>query len=367
MEGFPVSAEFKNSFDFSSKVKAKYYSTAELAKKTGTSRQVISAIINEKWREKRISRATYERIKEAMDELGFVPDRTATSLKKVSRKKVGLLCHGPLYSHTLSAIEKLNHHFLEQEIPVEIHISSEGGLADGIRDLMGQRVESLIILLSPMTRNFGEVDLRNPSLFKLLRVVPSIIYNFPFGIHEKSLEEKIIKGGTHLIGFSKEKAYTQFFKSFSMPSQTRILMDDKIFSLFKAGTLISKVCENFERLDTYPNPQAEKLSQNAFLLGENLANQLLSCIQEHKYDFILTSSDRIAQGMAKILGESGFSIPQDINLLGFDKINALPYFKYSLPTIEVPIQLMIDELLAALSKQTETGNLFRVEANLITF
>ena len=57
-------------------IKAKYYSTSELAKKTGTSRQVISAIINEKWKEKRISQATYDRIKEAMDELGFVPDRS---------------------------------------------------------------------------------------------------------------------------------------------------------------------------------------------------------------------------------------------------------------------------------------------------
>ena len=67
-------------------------------------------------------------------------------LKKDRRKKVGVLCHGPLYSHILTAIEKLNHHFLElQHISVEMNMSSEG-LADGFRDLMGQRVESIIIL-----------------------------------------------------------------------------------------------------------------------------------------------------------------------------------------------------------------------------
>ena len=81
---------------------------------------------------------------------------------------MGLLCHGPLYSHILTAIEKLNHHFLDQGIPVEMHISAEGGLAEGLRDLMGQRVESLIVLLSPMTRNFCEVDLKNPSILKLI-------------------------------------------------------------------------------------------------------------------------------------------------------------------------------------------------------
>jgi hypothetical protein len=36
-----------------------------------------------------------------------------------------------------------------------------------------------------------------------------------------------------------------------------------------------------------------------------------------------------------------------------------------LPTIEVPIQPMINELLATLKKQKWKGNAFRVEANLI--
>ena len=92
-------------------MKPKYYSTAELAEENWYFPAGYFSIINEKWKEKRISQATYERIKKAMDDLGFVPDRTATSLKKDSRKKVGLLCHGPLYSHILTAIEKLNHHF----------------------------------------------------------------------------------------------------------------------------------------------------------------------------------------------------------------------------------------------------------------
>ena len=103
----------------------------------------------------------------------------------------------------------------------------------------------------------------------------------------------------------------------------------------------------------------------SFLIGEKLAHLLLPRIQEHRYDFILTSSDRIAQGMAVVLDDAGLTIPQDINLLGFDKINSLPYFKHNLPTIEVPVQRMINELLDTLKKQKWKGNAFRVEANLI--
>ena len=73
----------------------------------------------------------------------------------------------------------------------------------------------------------------------------------------------------------------------------------------------------------------------------------------------------IDQGIAVILNEAGFSIPKNINILGFDRINSLPYFKYSLPTIEVPIEAMISELLSALKKQSWEGNSFMVEAKLI--
>ena len=54
-----------------------------------------SCISNHKRKSKR-ELATYERITKAMDELGFVPDRTAISLRKENRNTVGPLCHGPL-------------------------------------------------------------------------------------------------------------------------------------------------------------------------------------------------------------------------------------------------------------------------------
>ena len=127
-----------------------------------------------------------------MDDLGFVPDRTAISLKR-SKKKSGSPMSRASYSHILTAIEKLNHHFLEQHISVEMNMSSEGGLADGFRDLMGQRVESIIILLSPMTLNFEKWIERSNS-FKSYSCVPCIIYNFPFGVHDQSLEDELLEG-----------------------------------------------------------------------------------------------------------------------------------------------------------------------------
>ena len=71
--------------------------------------------------------------------------------------------------------------------------------------------------------------------------------------------------------------------------------------------------------------------------------------------------------MATVLDEAGLKIPKDINLLGFDKINSLPYFKHSLPTIEVPIQSMIDALLGTLAKTPSSGSAIKVEAKFVNF
>ena len=126
-----------------------------MAKKTGTSRQVISAILNDSWREKRISQATYERISEAMDEIGYVPDRTAISLRKKKKEPPWVFFAMVLSIPTpLVALEKLNHYFLVEN-RWKYRSVPRGGLTEAIRTMMGDQVESIIILLSPILEDFG--------------------------------------------------------------------------------------------------------------------------------------------------------------------------------------------------------------------
>ena len=74
-------------------------------------------------------------------------------------------------------------------------------------------MESLIILISPMLENFGIRDLKDVNLHKLLRAVPHLIYNFPFDVHEKWIEDKYLEIGSHLIGFSRKQAYLPFWST----------------------------------------------------------------------------------------------------------------------------------------------------------
>lgn len=345
-------------------MKAKYYSTSELAEKTGTSRQVVSAIINENWKQKRISQATYDRITKEMDELGFVPDRTAISLRKVNRNTVGLLCHGPLYSHTLVALEKLNHYFLQSKKSVEMHVSSAGGLTEAIREMMGHRVESIIIFLSPMLENFGEEDLKDKSLHRLLRVVPNFIYNFPFEVHDEDVENQFLNGCSQLIGFSRMQAYLPFLKHLLKKGSNGILIDEKISGLFKPGTKIHDLYSRLDQVETYPNPQSGNLDDNPFQLGEKLAEELLPSIRRDSFDHVVTFSDGIAQGVAVSLNRLGVRVPQDIEVLGFDRIDSIEYLKHPISTIEVPVKEMTGKLIEVLEDRSSDNSSHRLSAKL---
>ena len=327
-------------------MKAKYYSTSDLAKKTGTSRQVISAIINENWKEKRISQATYDRISKEMHEIGFVPNRTAISLKKNKQERIGILCHGPLYSHTSTALEKLNHYFLSSEKSVEIHMSKEGELCKSVKEMMGHRVESIIIILSPMLPNFGELDLREKSLTPFLTAVPHFFYNFPFHVHSPKVAQNLLQCGGHLIGFSRPDAYVPFINYLLKKEQGSLLIDQKIHSFIKKSSKTKKLLSKLKKVTTYPNPQGGKLRENPFLLGRRLAHELLPQIKDSNFDYLVTFSDGIAQGVAQYLDEQGIAIPGDLQVLGFDKIDSIEFLKLPTCTIEVPVNEMIEKLIS---------------------
>ena len=97
---------------------------------------------------------------------------------------------------------------------------------------------------------------------------------------------------------------------------------------------------------TYPNPQGGKLRDNPFLLGRRLALELLPQIRNSNFDYLVTFSDGIAQGVAQYLNEEGIAIPNDLQVLGFDKIDSIEFLKFPTSTIEVPVSEMIEKLIS---------------------
>ena len=336
-------------------MKAKYYSTSDLAEHAGTSRQVISAILNNTWQNKRISRATHDRVQSIIEEIGYVPDRAAKNLRKQTAETLGIIYLGPLHSHVLDAVQRFNHHFLENKQAVEIAISSENKLQQALTHLMGHRVERMLILLSSLTKTYGE-ELGDRAILRLLKAVPTVIYNYPFGILPKELDQQLIDAGNQLVGFSRSSVYLQLFKSLLAKGATRILLDQKIHDMVVPDPQVGKLLNKLSLVDTYPNPQLVQSSTNPYQLGESLGISLLPRIKQGKgYDYLITASDMIAQGCAARISSQGVKIPRDIQIIGFDKVDALPYFQHPISTIEVPVDKMVDTSLSLLENMPDSG------------
>jgi len=119
---------------------------------------------------------------------------------------------------------------------------------------------------------------------------------------------------------------------------------------------VGKLLQKFSLVDTYPNPQFDQSSTNPYQLGESLGTSLLPRIKQGKgYDYLITASDMIAQGCAARLSSQGVKIPRDIQIVGFDKVDALPYFKHPISTIEVPVDKMVDTSLSLLENMPDSG------------
>ena len=214
-------------------------------------------------------------------------------------------------------------------------------------------------------RNFCERDLGDPALHSLLRALPATIYNFPFDVHDQALEEKLLRLGCHLVGFSRVEVYNDCFAQLPAAGRKRILVDEKIDALVRRGSRAGELYGAFEQVQTYPNPQSGQLDENPYRIGEELAERLFAGIREDRIDCLLTSSDRIAQGAAAVLAANGIAIPRELGLFGFDRIDALPYFKHPISTIEVPVSGMIADLIRVIeSPAGKPGQAHRSRASV---
>ena len=124
-----------------------------------------------------------------------------------------------------------------------------------------------------------------------------------------------------------------------------LLIDEKIYSFIEKSSVTRELCSKLDRVVTYPNPQGGQLRENPFLLGQKLAQDLFPQIKNSKFDYLVTSSDGIAQGVAQCLDKKGVAIPGDLKILGFDKIDSIDFLKFPASTIEVPVNEMIDKLI----------------------
>jgi len=276
----------------------KYVTIKDIAKIAGVSMNTVSRAFNNK---PDISKETKERILKIAQELGYVKNFTASSLKQKESKIIGVVISdsaNPFYAETLKGIEaaarKYGYQIILCNTERDYRIEKEM-----IRILIGRRVDGLII--GPVQTGYEDIKMLEDMKF------PTVILGRHFeDIEIDEIYNNEVKGGylatKHLIERGRRKIV--MLNGFLEISAARMRLEGYKKALFDYGIDFDESGVLIGDID--------------FISGYERTLDLIE--RKKEFDAIFCYNDMIAFGAVKALREKGFKIPEDVSIVGYDDV-----------------------------------------------
>lgn len=290
----------------------------DIAEVAGVSVMTVSKALRDK---PDLSSATKARIRALADQMGYVPDVSASGLRNRTTRLMGLVIPAPtdpVYSRVMLALEGHAH-----ELGYDLLLAHSLGKADReeavIRRLMARRVDGLFI--APVYRMAKTVpvyeDLKKQGL-------PMVILG-----HRAPFCQGFVNVETDDIGAS-EAVTKHLFEL----GHRRIA--------FLGGPANSPWAQ--ERIEGYRRAHRDagvalddKLIFNAGSTVDEGAAAALQLIHENPgATAVQAANDLVAIGAANALLNQGIRIPQDLSVAGFGNVLVSEYFRVPLTTVRQP-------------------------------
>lgn len=295
----------------------------------------------------RVSPPTAKRIQEAIDELGYIPNLAARSLRVKHTKTLGLIVpdiSNPFFSEIVRTI---NH--VSQRMEYALILCDSGG--DGAREksllanLLSQRVDGILMIHTGHRDDYAELakEAARPIVF-VDRAVDGI----------RSVETDNYTGGKlaarHLLGLGHQH-----------------------IGILAGGTHVRNVQKRLEGFMAEVRDHGFEIDPSYIISGEQTLEtgrevDLLLKMRKPP-SAIFATNDIIALGAWRKLSEMGVSIPDDVSLIGYDNIEMTEMTVPALSTIgqdktEMGKQAVL-ALLEALETKKVSGGVTYVPPQLI--
>ncbi|HEW91252.1 MAG TPA: LacI family transcriptional regulator [Thermotogaceae bacterium] len=276
----------------------KYVTIKDIARIAGVSVNTVSRALNNK---PDINQETKKRILEIADELGYVKNFTASSLKQSKSRIIGVVIadnSNPFYAEVLKGIEAAARKYGYQIIlcNTERDYKIE---KDMIKILIGRRVDGLIV---------GPVQTKDDDIRMLENMnFPTVILGRHFNdIEIDEIYNDEVKGGylatKHLIDRGRRKIVMLNGFLEKSPAKMRLegyqkALEDSNIPFDESRVFIGDI----DFLDGY--------------------ERTLELIEKGiDFDGVFCYNDIMAFGAIKALRENGFKIPEDVSIVGYDDV-----------------------------------------------
>ena len=287
----------------------------DIAKATGFSINPVSRAMRS---DPKISEQTTLLIKKTAQEMGYIPNTVAASMRSNSSKMVGIISAdsaNPFFSEVVRGIE-------EAATKAEYHIllaSTEESVkkeADLIKMFLCRKVDGIISM--PVFDN-------SPSHLELYRKLP-----VPFVFPGRRLEGLV----NHSVLHSDRDGQRKVLEHLISKGHTKILYLAGPKKVSNTIDRLAGVAEAYANNGMEVNPEYILEASGHIEDGYSLTNQALN--RGLGFTAVACFNDMLAMGVLKSLGENNLKVPDDIEVFGYDNLYMSQFMQPSLSTVDVP-------------------------------
>ncbi|HEX9998885.1 MAG TPA: LacI family DNA-binding transcriptional regulator [Actinoplanes sp.] len=306
----------------------------DVARLAGVSHQTVSRVLNE---HKNVSEPTRLKVRAAIAELGYRPDRAARALVTGTSKVIGVVAqnsslYGP--ASMLTAFEEA-----AQATGFAVNVGSvrnldERSITDAVERHLDQRVAGLVVI--------APVAGAGAALAKLPHDVPLVTIDGDPELASTLVTVDQVAGA---------RAATEHLLAAGHASVWHISGPSDWFDA--AGRV-----RGWEAALTAAGAEVPPLLTGDWTAASGYQNgQLLARLPE--VTAVFTANDHIALGLLRALNEQGRRVPEDVSIVGFDDVPEAAFFTPPLTTVRPDFDAVaaagLDLLLAQIESGTANG------------
>ena len=298
----------------------------DIAELTGFSKSTISRYLNNG----SVSEKTKKKIKEAIDELGYVPNSYARNLKKTKTNIIGIIIPNFIGYTKNTALNAINIYLKDTDYSMLLS-SSNDDMEEEVRiieEMAGLNVDGIILFASNISKRHREIirDL----------TIPLVIF------------------GQKLDGFTSILA-NDYEAGRLMASYINTLSHKEI-SYFDVGEYDEAVGDRFLGLRDGLRDKNIKINHHHFDFTKKTAyEKAKEILAKEESSFYLGATDNIAFGIIEALREKEIRIPDDISVAGFGNYEISSIINPALTTVDFPYEKLGTDAIKSLINQIE-GN-----------
>lgn len=298
----------------------------DIAELTGFSKSTISRYLNDG----SVSDKTKKKIKEAIDELGYVPNSYARNLKKTKTNIIGVIIPNFIGYTKNTALNAINIYLKETDYSMLLSCSNDD-MEEEVRiieEMAGLNVEGIILFASNISK-------RHKDIIKDL-TIPLVIF------------------GQKLDGFTSILA-NDYEAGRLMADYIKIL-DHTEISYFDVGKYDQAVGDRYLGLSDGLKDRNIKINHHHFDFTKKTAyEKAKEILDKEKSSFYIGATDNIAFGIIEALREKEIRIPDDISVAGFGNYEISSIINPALTTVDFPYEKLGTDAIKSLINQIE-GN-----------